>query len=681
MDEETFLARMHAHHFALEAAEQDAVSATSPDAVARLRESTIARLRLACLTLEAFHESLENDSTACEALELEQQFYEDKLDALLAEHYKAQLDARLRAAGDGATEPLPVLCMSEADAAWPQEILALVQAAEDAEAAAEVEEVQSAERDAAAAQARAAAAARTAARPAPAPAIAPGVADASVAAPTAPRTSLRPRAAFGEAGNGGAVEYNPARQLTGLLRSAGSVPAANGKRARGTGDYNSDDEQDRDVRAKRGRPNASRPPGREQAAYDGDDETRGGDDAGGAAGGAFLSAREQLRINDAKKGVARRPGLARPNAPPPPPTSSGPVQRSAHGAGRGAGMSNGKTSGNGGSGAGAGAGGAGGGNGEVDERLRNIDPGMVEMIENEILTRQPNVTWDDIAGLEFAKKSVMEIVILPLLRPDLFTGLRAVPKGILLFGPPGTGKTMIGQAIAAQSGATFFSISASALTSKWVGQGEKMVRALFAVARCHQPAVIFVDEIDSLLCQRSESDQESSRRIKTEFLIQLEGCGNSHEEQLLLVGATNRPQELDEAARRRLVKRLYIPLPNERGRLQLLNNLLAREHHSLTTSDLDELVLRTQGFSGADMKALCTEAALFPIRDLTNMQSIDTMRQICELQADAVRPVSRQDFDKALETVRPSVSPDEITQYLEWNAKFGSAALDPGSTR
>ena len=124
-------------------------------------------------------------------------------------------------------------------------------------------------------------------------------------------------------------------------------------------------------------------------------------------------------------------------------------------------------------------------------------------------------------------------------------------SGLLLFGPPGTGKTLIGKCIASQSGSTFFSISASSLTSKWIGEGEKMVRALFAVARVHQPSVVFIDEIDSLLSQRSESEHEASRRIKTEFLVQLDGATTEGEERILVVGATNRPQELDEAARRR----------------------------------------------------------------------------------------------------------------------------------
>ena len=193
---------------------------------------------------------------------------------------------------------------------------------------------------------------------------------------------------------------------------------------------------------------------------------------------------------------------------------------------------------------------------------------MVEMIENEIMEKQMDIKWDDIAGLEYAKKIIHEIIIWPMLRPDIFCGIRAPPRGVMFFGPPGTGKTLLGKAIAAQSKSTFLSISASTLTSKWVGEGEKMVRTMFAIAAIHQPSVVFIDEIDSLLCARSESDQESSRRIKTEFLVQLDGANTfaGEDARILIIGATNRPDDLDEAVRRRLGKRLYIPLPNAAGR-------------------------------------------------------------------------------------------------------------------
>ncbi|NWV65476.1 FIGL1 protein, partial [Malurus elegans] len=300
----------------------------------------------------------------------------------------------------------------------------------------------------------------------------------------------------------------------------------------------------------------------------------------------------------------------------------------------------------------------------VDERLKNIEPKMIELIMHEIMDHGPPVNWDDIAGVEFAKATIKEIVVWPMLRPDIFTGLRGPPKGILLFGPPGTGKTLIGKCIACQSGATFFSISASSLTSKWVGEGEKMVRALFAVARCQQPAVIFIDEIDSLLSQRGEGEHESSRRIKTEFLVQLDGATTSSEDRILVVGATNRPQEIDEAARRRLVKRLYIPLPDASARKQIVTRLMAKEHCSLSEEEMELIVQKSNGFSGADMTQLCREASLGPIRSL---QSMD----IATITADQVRPISFLDFESALRTVRPSVSPKDLELYETWNQTFG----------
>ncbi|XP_072042630.1 fidgetin-like protein 1 [Amphiura filiformis] len=302
---------------------------------------------------------------------------------------------------------------------------------------------------------------------------------------------------------------------------------------------------------------------------------------------------------------------------------------------------------------------------DVDPRLKNIDPKMIELVNNEIMDHGPPIQWDDIAGLEFAKSTIKEIVVWPMLRPDIFNGLRGPPKGLLLFGPPGTGKTLIGKCIASQSGATFFSISASSLTSKWVGEGEKMVRALFAVARCNQPAVIFIDEIDSLLSQRSNDEHESSRRIKTEFLVQLDGATTSTEDRLLVVGATNRPQEIDEAARRRLVKRLYIPLPEGPARKQIVLNLLSQQNYSLSEEEVEAICQNTDGYSGADMANLCRESALGPIRAI---QGTD----IQHISADQVRPIIYDDFTNALQNVRPSVCESDLDLYLDWNKKFGS---------
>jgi SpoVK/Ycf46/Vps4 family AAA+-type ATPase len=158
------------------------------------------------------------------------------------------------------------------------------------------------------------------------------------------------------------------------------------------------------------------------------------------------------------------------------------------------------------------------------------------------------------------------------------------------------------------------------------------VRALFAVARCLQPAVIFIDEIDSILTQRSENDQEATRRLKTEFLIQLDGAACSGEDKLLVVGATNRPAEIDEAARRRLVKRLYIPLPDTLARRSMILHYLHSLQTDLTDDHVDTVVARAQGYSGSDIKALCAEAAMGPIRNLEP-------ELLMNLSEDQIRPI------------------------------------------
>ena len=305
---------------------------------------------------------------------------------------------------------------------------------------------------------------------------------------------------------------------------------------------------------------------------------------------------------------------------------------------------------------------------ELDEKLKGFDKKMLEFIESEILSTSPNVSWDDIAGLEFAKKTIKEIIIWPLMRPDIFTGIRRPPKGLLLFGPPGTGKTMIAKAIASQSHSHFFNISASSLMSKWIGESERLVRTLFALASFHQPSVVFIDEIDSILTSRSENECESSRRIKTEFLVQLDGAGTNSEDRILIIGATNRPQEIDDAFIRRLSKRLYIPLPNKESRKQLIMNVLKKEReknskYDITDDDIDLIVNMTKGYSGSDMINVCREAAMMPIRTIVDIEDVNV---------DNLRGVNKEDFMMSLHAVKPSVSDKTIGQYIDWNKEFGS---------
>lgn len=214
-----------------------------------------------------------------------------------------------------------------------------------------------------------------------------------------------------------------------------------------------------------------------------------------------------------------------------------------------------------------------------------------------------------------AKQALQEMVILPAVRPELFTGLRSPAKGLLLFGPPGNGKTLLARAIATECSATFFNISAATLTSKYVGDGEKLVRALFSVARKLQPSIIFIDEIDSLLSERNTGEHEASRRLKTEFLVEFDGLpSNMDSDKIVVLGATNRPHELDEAALRRFTKRVYVALPDQSTREHLIRKLLAKQGCQLPDTAIANLAAHTKGYSGSDLTALAKDAALEPIR-------------------------------------------------------------------
>jgi SpoVK/Ycf46/Vps4 family AAA+-type ATPase len=250
---------------------------------------------------------------------------------------------------------------------------------------------------------------------------------------------------------------------------------------------------------------------------------------------------------------------------------------------------------------------------KVEKLMKNlpkgVDEGAARQIFNEIVVKGDEVHWDDVAGLDGAKKALKEAVVYPFLRPELFMGLREPARGMLLFGPPGTGKTMLARAVATESKSTFFAISASSLTSKWHGESEKLVRALFALAKVLAPSIIFVDEIDSLLSARSgSSEHEASRRSKTEFLIQWSDLQraaagrDTHGKRetgdptrVLVLAATNVPWDIDEAARRRFVRRQYIPLPEAETREVQLRTLLGHQKHNLSDKDIKKMVGLTEG--------------------------------------------------------------------------------------
>ncbi|XP_067840203.1 spastin isoform X2 [Heptranchias perlo] len=303
------------------------------------------------------------------------------------------------------------------------------------------------------------------------------------------------------------------------------------------------------------------------------------------------------------------------------------------------------------------------------KNFRNVDSKLANLILNDVVDSAPSVRFDDIAGQELAKQALQEIVILPSLRPELFTGLRAPARGLLLFGPPGNGKTMLAKAVASESNATFFNISAASLTSKYVGEGEKLVRALFSAARELQPSIIFIDEVDSLLCERREGEHDASRRLKTEFLIEFDGVQSSGDDRVLVMGATNRPQELDDAVLRRFTKRVFVSLPNEQTRLLLITNLLAKHRNPLNRKDLLHLAKQTEGYSGSDLTALAKDAALGPIRELKP-------EEVRSMAASEVRKIRLSDFEDSRRKIKPSVGPQTLDGYRRWNEDYGDTAIN-----
>ncbi|XP_009375231.2 uncharacterized protein LOC103964067 isoform X2 [Pyrus x bretschneideri] len=292
------------------------------------------------------------------------------------------------------------------------------------------------------------------------------------------------------------------------------------------------------------------------------------------------------------------------------------------------------------------------------------------------------VTFDDIGALENVKDTLKELVMLPLQRPELFCkGQLTKPcKGILLFGPPGTGKTMLAKAVATEAGANFINISMSSITSKWFGEGEKYVKAVFSLASKIAPSVVFVDEVDSMLGRRENpGEHEAMRKMKNEFMVNWDGLRTKETERVLVLAATNRPFDLDEAVIRRLPRRLMVNLPDAPNRAKILKVILAKEDLS-PTIDFDAIASMTDGYSGSDLKNLCVTSAHCPIKEILEKEKKEHAVAVAEgrpapaLSGSAdIRPLNMHDFKDAHERVCASVSSESVnmTELLQWNELYG----------
>ena len=309
-----------------------------------------------------------------------------------------------------------------------------------------------------------------------------------------------------------------------------------------------------------------------------------------------------------------------------------------------------------------------------DEQKKKSDQ-FGEMIEQEILDRSPGVQWEDIASLNDAKRLLNEAVILPQLMPSFFTGIRSPWKGVLLFGPPGTGKTMLAKAVATCAKTTFFNMSSAVLLSRYHGESEKLVKALFEKAREHAPSTIFFDEIDALVGSRGEgSEHEVTRRVKTELLMQIDGVSSIGEKRIMILATTNRPWDIDEAMRRRLEKRIYVPLPDSDARRDLLK-IHTKGIKVKEDIDFDAIVQSTEGYSGADVQSVCREASMMPLRKaIAGLSPQDIAERSAAIEeSHSEMEVSQADFQAACERCKSSVGSRDLDRYASWFEEFGSA--------
>jgi vacuolar protein-sorting-associated protein 4 len=284
--------------------------------------------------------------------------------------------------------------------------------------------------------------------------------------------------------------------------------------------------------------------------------------------------------------------------------------------------------------------------------------------EELVVTEKPNISWGEVVGLDTAKKAVKEAIVYPVQRPDLFP--LGWPRGILLFGPPGCGKTLLAAAVATEIDANFYSIDAASIMSKWLGEAEQNVSKLFGTARKSaiegKPAIVFVDELDSLMGAHN-NEVGGEIRVRNQFLKEMDGIVDKGKNlHVYVIGATNKPWDLDWAFIRRFQKRILVPLADHVTRLSMLklySSTLAID----TDVDLSELARLAEGFSGSDIRDVCQSAQLKLIGEF--FESGKAMDKEAK-----PRLLTMADFRQILEERKPSVSLDMLSAYSRWFEAF-----------
>ncbi len=288
----------------------------------------------------------------------------------------------------------------------------------------------------------------------------------------------------------------------------------------------------------------------------------------------------------------------------------------------------------------------------------------ISEVEEAAMREKPSVGWDNVAGLQQAKRAVKEAIVYPVQRPDLFP--LGWPRGILLFGPPGCGKTLLAAAVANEIEAEFIIVDAASVMSKWLGEAEKNVAKLFSSARGiseqGRPAIIFIDEVDSLLGIRSH-EVGGEVRVRNQFLKEMDGIMDKGKNyHLYVIAATNKPWDLDWAFIRRFQKRILVPIPDFETRIELFTMYTAQLDLSQEV-DLKELARSTEGFSGSDIRDICQSVRMEVIRELFESG------RAADKEAKP-RPVTMEDFKRILRGRKPSVSAEMVASYERWFESF-----------